>query len=49
MSTFRSTTFGMISGRHGNAVAAEMRNGVNVLKVFNAPFNPKSVKQVAQR
>ena len=49
MSTFKSTTFGKISGRHGSAVAAELRNGMNVLKVFTAPFNPKSVKQVAQR
>ena len=49
MSTFVSTTFGKISGRHGSAVAAEYRNGMNVLKVFTAPFNPKSVKQVAVR
>ena len=49
MSTFVSTTFGKISGRHGSAVAAKYRNGMNVLKVFTAPFNPKSVKQVAVR
>jgi len=49
MSTFVSTTFGKISGRHGSAVAAIVKNGKNVLKVFTAPFNPKSVKQVAQR
>ena len=49
MSTFVSTTFGKISGRHGSAVAADLKNGMNVLKVFNAPFNPNSVKQVAQR
>ena len=49
MSTFISTTFGSISGRHGSAVAKVRRNGINVLAVFNAPFNPKSVKQVAQR
>jgi hypothetical protein len=49
MSTFVSTTFGKISGRHGSAVAAIVKKGKNVLKVFTAPFNPKSVKQVAQR
>ena len=49
MATFKSTIFGKISGRHGSAVAAELRNGMNVLKVFTAPFNPKSVKQVEQR
>jgi hypothetical protein len=49
MATFKSTTFGKISGRHGSAVAAELRNGMNVLKVFTPPFNSKSVKQVAQR
>ena len=49
MSTFISTTFGSISGRHGSAVAKVRRNGKNVLAVFNAPFNPKSVKQVKQR
>ena len=49
MSTFVSTTFGKISGRHGSAVAAIVKKGKNVLKVFTAPFNPKSVKQVAVR
>jgi hypothetical protein len=50
MSTFVSTTFGLISGRHGSAIAAVMKKDrTNVLKVFNAPSNPKSDKQVAQR
>jgi hypothetical protein len=49
MATFTSSTFGLISGRHASAVATVSRNGKNVLRVFNAPFNPKSTKQVNQR
>ena len=50
MSTFVSTTFGLISGRHGSAVAAVIKKDrTNILKVFNAPTNPKSAKQVSQR
>jgi len=49
MATFISSTFGLISGRHASAVATVSRNGKNVLRVFNAPFNPKSTKQVKQR
>ena len=49
MATFISSTFGLISGRHASAVATVSRNGKNVLRVFNAPFNPKSAKQVNQR
>jgi hypothetical protein len=49
MATFVSSTFGLISGRHASAVATVSRNGKNVLRVFNAPFNPKSTKQVKQR
>ncbi len=49
MAIFNSTTFGEISGRHGGAVAAKTRNNGNVLRIFRAPGNPKSDKQVAQR
>ena len=49
MATFVSSTFGLISGRHASVVATVSRNGKNVMKVFNAPFNPKSEKQVKQR
>jgi hypothetical protein len=42
-------TFGSISGRHGSAVAVVMKNNTNVLKVYNAPYDPKSEKQLAQR
>lgn len=50
MSTFDSTTFGKISGRHGSAVASISKaTGKNYLRVFTAPSNPKSPKQVAHR
>jgi hypothetical protein len=47
MAEFKSTTFGKISGRHGSAVATTTKSGKSVLKVFRAPSNPNSVKQVA--
>ena len=49
MARFTSMTFGSISGRHGSAVAVVMKNNTNVLKVFNAPFDPKSEQQLAHR
>jgi hypothetical protein len=49
MSKFNSTTFGEISGRHGSAVAAKTKKDGNILKVFKAPSNPKTDKQVAVR
>jgi len=50
MSTFDSTTFGKISGRHGSAVASISKaTGKNYLRVYTAPSNPKSPKQVAHR
>ena len=50
MATFNSTTFGTISGRHGSAVATTIKkSGKSILKVFKAPTNPKTPKQVAQR
>jgi len=49
MAEFNSTTFGTISGRHGSAVAALTKSGKCVLKVFRAPTNPKTDKQVSQR
>ena len=48
MAIYNSTTFGSISGRHGSAVATTGKRG-NVLKVYKAPFNPNTDKQVAQR
>ena len=49
MSKFVSTTFGLISGRHGSAVAAVNPDGTNVLRVYNRPSNPNSPKQQEQR
>ncbi|WP_243347244.1 DUF6266 family protein [Parabacteroides sp. FAFU027] len=49
MAKFFSTTFGEISGRHGNAVAAVTKEGKCILKVFRAPSNPNTDKQLAQR
>ena len=49
MARFNSTTFGEISGRHGGAVAAKTQNNGNILRIFKAPGNPKSEKQVAVR
>ncbi len=48
MSTYISTTFGKISGRHGTAVAA-IYEGEPVLKVFTPPSNPRTSAQVANR
>lgn len=48
MATYSSTTFGGISGRHGTAVASVGKTGY-VLKVFKAPSNPNSDKQIEQR
>jgi len=49
MAKFNSTTFGAISGRHGSAVAATTKDGQSYLRVYRAPSDPKTDKQVAQR
>ena len=49
MAKFNSTTFGSISGRHGSAVASVMKDGTNVLRVFRAPSNPNTEKQLVHR
>ena len=49
MARFVSTTFGTISGRHGSAVATTTKNGQSILRVFNAPSNPKTEAQMTQR
>ena len=48
MSVFISTTFGKISGRHGTAVAVNLK-GKSVLRVFTKPSNPRTKAQVAHR
>ncbi|MFZ4454840.1 MAG: DUF6266 family protein [Bacteroidales bacterium] len=49
MAKFNSTTFGTISGRHGSAVAATTKDGQSILRVYRAPANPKTEKQMIQR
>ncbi len=49
MAKFTSTTFGAISGRHGTAVAVTSKDGQSILRVYKAPSDPKSEKQVVQR
>ena len=49
MATYNSTTFGAISGRHGSAVAAISKDGKCILKVYKAPSNPNTERQVVQR
>lgn len=49
MAKFFSTTFGTISGRHGSAVAATSKDGQSILRVYRAPSNPRTEKQMEQR
>ncbi|MFZ4582218.1 MAG: DUF6266 family protein [Paludibacter sp.] len=49
MAEFNSSTFGTISGRHGSAVATTTKSGKSILRIFRAPSDPKTEKQVAQR
>jgi hypothetical protein len=50
MAIFKSSTFGTISGRHGEAVAMESKlTGRNYLRLHRSPSNPRSDKQLIQR
>src|ERR1035437_10026515 len=49
MARFKSSTFGKISGKHGTAVAALLKNGTNILKVFRKASNPDTPGQKNQR
>ena len=50
MSEFVSSTFGLISGRHGSAVAMKSKStGKNYLRLYSTPSDPKTTKQIAQR
>ena len=49
MATFKSTTFGKISGKHGTAVAATRKDGLNILKVYRVASNPNTEGQKNQR
>jgi hypothetical protein len=49
MAIFKSTTFGKISGKHGTAVAATRKDGLNILKVYRVASNPNTTGQKNQR
>ncbi len=49
MATFKSSTFGKISGKHGTAVAATRKDGLNILKVYRVASNPNTAGQKNQR
>lgn len=49
MAKFISSTFGTISGKHGTAVAVVTKDGKNILRLYNAPSDPKTKAQVIQR
>ncbi len=50
MATFKSTTFGKISGKYGEALATQSKTtGKNYLRVASAPSNPRTLKQVEHR
>ncbi len=50
MATFKSTTFGKISGKFGDALATQSKaTGKNYLRVVSVPSNPRTEKQVAHR
>lgn len=48
MAKFNSSTFGLISGRHGEAVAC-VHNGKNYIRLHKDPFNPQTDKQTEHR
>lgn len=50
MATFKSTTFGKISGKYGDALATQSKaTGKNYLRVASEPTNPRTDKQIAHR
>ena len=49
MAQFKSTTFGKISGKHGDAVAAVRKDGTCILKVYRVASNPNTAGQKNQR
>ena len=49
MAKFYSSTFGAISGKHGNAVAVTRKDGTTYIRIYTKPSNPKTDKQQAHR
>ena len=50
MAVFKSTTFGKISGRYGEALATKLKaTGKNYIRPASEPSNPRTPKQVEHR
>lgn len=49
MAKFKSSTFGEISGKHGNVVAVTMKDGTSYFREYIIPPNPNTIKQQTQR
>lgn len=49
MAKYYSSTFGKISGRHGNAVAVVRKDGSTYLRLYAKSANPRTEKQQAHR
>ena len=49
MAKFYSSTFGAISGKHGNAVAVTRKDGTTYIRMYAKPSNPRTDKQQAHR
>jgi hypothetical protein len=49
MAKFKSSTFGKISGKHGDVVAVTMKDGTCYFRAYILPPNPNTAKQQSQR
>ena len=49
MAKFKSSTFGKISGKHGDVVAVTMKDGTCYFRAYIIPPNPNTAKQQSQR
>jgi len=49
MTKFKSSTFGKISGKHGDVVAVTMKDGTTYFRAHIIPPNPNTAKQQTQR
>jgi hypothetical protein len=49
MAKFKSSTFGKISGKHGDVVAVTMKDGTTYFRAHIIPPNPNTIKQQSQR